>query len=107
MADGRGVANDTLKKGIVGKPSETDSERSGGDKGEKTLNYGGGNFNRESAGLLDGVSVREDCDVSQSEPNYDYDIDPATGNATERKVGRSNNMSVSGKAGKSFDMGEF
>jgi|GEM_PF-2126544 len=99
--------SDEIGKGIVGKPSETEGLR---DKpspsGEETLNYGGGHFETESAGLLDGVSVRETCNPDEVEPEYDYTVDPFTGNAPERKVGRVNNKMVSGK-GKKFSLGEF
>lgn len=98
--------SDDAGKGIVGKPSETDAERSGGKKGEETMVYVGGHFEQESAGLVDGVSARMTLNVDDSEPTYDYTVDSFTGNAPERKVGRVNNESVKGK-GKSFDMGEF
>lgn len=99
----------TFANGTVGKPSETESQRSGGNQGgmgEKTLNYGGGHFMSESAGLVDGVSLRETVNPDDVEPEYNYAVDPLTGNAPERKVGRKNNHSVSGK-GKSFVLGEM
>ena len=109
MADSRGVPGDTFAKGIVGKPSETEAQRSPnqGGLGEKTLNYGGGHFMEESAGLTDGVSVRTTINPDDVEPEYNYDVDPATGNAPERKVGRVNNHNVCGKAGKTFVLGEM
>lgn len=97
---------DTFGKGTTGKPSETDAIRNKDSLGDETLNYGGGHFEQESAGLEDGVSLRETCDPDESEPEYNYDVDSFTGNAPERKVGRVNNKSVSGK-GKKFDLGEF
>jgi hypothetical protein len=100
----------TFAKGIVGKISETDAERKDGNQGglgEKTLNYGGGHFMEESAGLTDGVSARETVNPDEVEPEYNYDVDYLTGNAPERKVGRANNHTVSGKAGKSFVLGEM
>lgn len=102
--------SDTFAKGIVGSVSETDRIRSDGNQdsmGEKTLNYGGGHFEQEKTGLEDGVSARETIDLDTVEPNYDYSVDPFTGNAPERKVGRSNNHDVSGKAGKRFEIGEM
>jgi hypothetical protein len=97
-------------KGIVGEPSEMDTERQGDNQdglGDQTLLYGGGYFEREKAGLEDGVSVRETIDVDKTEPNYNYDVDPLTGNAPERKVGRSNNYAVSGKRSNKFLIGEM
>lgn len=102
------MRNGTFGKGTVGKPSETDAERSPnqGGLGEKTLNYGGGHFMTESAGLPDGVSLRETVNPDEVEPEYNYEVDALTGNAPERKVGRANNHNVSGK-GKSFVLGEM
>lgn len=100
---------DTFGKGTVGKPSETDAIRNDGNQdsmGEKTLNYGGGHFEEEKAGLEDGVSVRMTCDPDESEPEYNYAVDSFTGNAPERKVGRVNNKDVKGK-GKTFEIGEM
>lgn len=100
---------DGFGKGTIGKPSETDSIREDGNQdgmGDKTLNYGGGHFEEEKAGLEDGVSLRETCDPDEVEPEYSYDVDSFTGNATERKVGRVNNKTVSGK-GKKFELGEM
>ena len=97
-------------KGIIGKLSETESEQTGGNQaglGEKTLNYGGGHFEEESVGLEDGVSARETVDPDYAEPNYNYDVDSFTGNAVERKEGRTNNHDVKGKAGKTFLIGEM
>lgn len=101
---------DTFAKGIVGKRSETDAQAAGGNQGglgQKTLNYGGGHFNTEAVGLADGVSLRETVNPDEVEPEYNYAVDPTTGNAPERKVGRANNHNVSGKAGKSFVLGEM
>jgi hypothetical protein len=98
------------QKGIVGAPAETDKERNDGNQdsmGDETLLYGGGYFEREKAGLEDGISIRETMDADKTEPNYNYDIDPLTGNAPERKVGRSNNYDVTGKRGNKFEIGEM
>ena len=102
--------DDEFGKGTVGAPSELDAIREDGNQdsmGDKTLIYGGGYFEREKAGLEDGVSLRETMDADKTEPNYNYDIDPLTGNAPERKVGRSNNYDVSGKRGNKFEIGEM
>jgi hypothetical protein len=101
---------DEFGKGTVGKPSELDAIRDDGDQGdmgEETLLYGGGYFERESADLEDGISLREDIDADSTEPNYNYDIDPLTGSAPERKIGRTNNYEVSGKRGNKFLIGEM
>jgi hypothetical protein len=101
---------DEFGKGTVGKPSETEALAKGGNQGgmgDETLNYGGGHFEQEKAGLEDGVSARETIDLDTSEPEYNYAVDSFTGNAPERKVGRANNQSVSGKAGKKFEIGEM
>ena len=105
--------SDEVGKGIVGKPSETEglmNDPSPGSAskngGEESLNYGGGYFVTETAGLVDGVNKRETLNIDDSEPQYDYDVDSFTGNAPERKVGRVNNQSCSGK-GKKFSIGEF
>lgn len=107
-AAGMGGASDEFAKGIIGKPSETDSIRSQEQLGlgETTLLYGGGYFERESEGLEDGVSARETVDPDDAEPNYNYDVDAFTGNAVERKEGRTNNHEVSGKRGNKFSIGE-
>jgi hypothetical protein len=96
-------------KGIIGKPSEQEAEqaKNGGIGTEKTLNYGGGTFEQEAAGLQNGVNVREAIDPSWAEPEYNYEVDEFTGNAVERKVGRVNNHSATGKAGKKFEIGEM
>jgi len=99
--------SDESGKGIVGKHSETDALRNKpSPSGDETLNYGGGHFETEKAGLEDGVSLRETVNPDEVEPEYDYTVDAFTGNAPERKVGRVNNKSVSGK-GKKFSIGEF
>lgn len=101
---------DEFAKGTVGKPEELDAIRDDGDQGdmgEETLLYGGGYFEKEKAGLEDGVSVREAMDADATEPNYNYDIDPLTGSAPERKIGRTNNYEVSGKRGNRFLIGEM
>jgi len=102
---------DEFAKGTVASPSELDSIREDGNQsgmdGDRTLLYGGGLFEREKVGLEDGVSVRETMDADSTEPNYNYDIDPLTGNAPERKVGRTNNYVVSGKRGNKFEVGEM
>lgn len=100
---------DTFGKGTVGKPSETDSIREDGNQdglGDKTLNYGGGHFETESAGLVEGLSAHEVINPDDVEPEYNYEVDSFTGNAVERKVGRANNETVSGK-GKKFELGEM
>jgi hypothetical protein len=106
--------DDEFAKGIVGKPEETEALADGknqegmdGEGGEETLLYGGGYFETEKAGLQDGVSLRETVNADSIEPNYNYDIDPLTGNAPERKVGRSNNYVVSGKRSNKFLIGEM
>jgi hypothetical protein len=101
---------DEFGKGTVGKPEELDAIRQDGNQdnlGDTTLIYGGGYFEREKAGLEDGVSLRETMDPNSAEPNYNYDIDPLSGNAPERKVGRSNNYDVKGKRGNVFEIGEM
>lgn len=101
---------DEFAKGTVGKPEELDAIREDGnqsDLGDTTLLYGGGYFEREEADLEDGVSLRETIDPNATEPNYNYDIDPLTGSAPERKVGRRNNYVVTGKRGNRFEIGEM
>ena len=102
--------DDEFGKGTVGAPSELDGLREDGNQGglgDQTLLYGGGYFENEKAGLEDGVSIRSTMDADKTEPNYNYDIDPLTGNAPERKVGRANNYSVKGKRGNDFEIGEM
>lgn len=102
--------DDEFGKGTVGAPAELNAIREDGNQkglGDTTLLYGGGYFEREKAGLEDGVSVRETMDADKTEPNYNYDIDPLTGNAPERKVGRSNNYNVTGKRNNEFEIGEM
>jgi hypothetical protein len=102
--------NDEFAKGTVAKPSELDAIREDGnqdDLGDTTLIYGGGYFEREEADLEDGISLRETIDPNATEPNYNYDIDPMTGSAPERKVGRTNNYEVVGKRGNRFEIGEM
>lgn len=101
---------DEFAKGTVGKPDELDAIRDDGDQGdmgEETLLYGGGYFEREKAGLEDGISLRDTMDPDSTEPNYNYDIDPLTGSAPERKIGRTNNYEVAGKRGNKFLIGEM
>ena len=101
---------DEFAKGIVGKPSEIEAEQKGGNQkgmGDETLVYGGGFFEQEKVGLEDGVSVRETINLDSVEPEYDYSVDPLTGNAPERKVGRMNNETVKGKRDQTFLMGEM
>lgn len=101
---------DEFAKGTVGAPDELDAIREDGNQdgmGEETLLYGGGYFEREKAGLEDGISLRETMDSDKTEPNYNYDIDPLTGSAPERKVGRANNYEVGGKRGNTFLIGEM
>ena len=102
--------DDTFGKGTVGKPEELSKitdEQGGTSLGETTLIYGGGYFEREKVGLEDGVSIRDSIDADSTEPNYNYDVDPLSGNAPERKVGRSNNYAVTGKRGNKFEIGEM
>jgi hypothetical protein len=103
--------DDEFAKGSVGKPDELDAIREDGNQkgmdGDRTLLYGGGLFEREKVGLEDGVSVLKAIDPDTTEPNYNYDIDPMTGNAPERKVGRANNYGVEGKRGNKFLIGEM
>jgi hypothetical protein len=101
---------DEFGKGTVGKPTELDAIREDGNQdhlGDTTLLYGGGYFEREEADLEDGISLRETIDPNSTEPNYNYDIDPLTGSAPERKIGRRNNYTVEGKRGNLFEIGEM
>lgn len=101
---------DEFGKGTVAKPEELDEIREDGnqsDLGDTTLLYGGGYFEREEADLEDGISLRETIDPNSTEPNYNYDIDPLTGSAPERKIGRRNNYVVTGKRGNRFEVGEM
>ena len=101
---------DEFAKGTVGAPDELDAIREDGNQGalgDQTLLYGGGYFENEKAGLEDGVSIRSTMDADKTEPNYNYDIDPLTGNAPERKIGRANNYEVKGKRGNEFEIGEM
>jgi hypothetical protein len=101
---------DEFGKGTVAKPEELDEIREDGNQsglGDTTLLYGGGYFERESADLEDGISLRETIDPNATEPNYNYDIDPLTGSAPERKIGRRNNYVVQGKRGNDFEIGEM
>jgi hypothetical protein len=108
---GGGIDANEFAKGIVGEPGEVDAIRDGKNQeamdGDRSLLYGGGLFEREAVGLEDGVSVRETMNADSTEPNYNYDIDPMTGNAPERKVGRANNYTVDGKRGNKFLIGEM
>jgi len=71
---------------------------------KKTLSYGQGITRKESAGVEFGLSARENMNVDDSEPSYDYKVDSLTGNATERrKPTQDDAYSVSGK-GKSFSI---
>lgn len=102
--------DDEFGKGTVAEPAELDKireEQGGTDLGETTLIYGGGYFEREKVGLEDGVSIRDTINANSTEPNYNYDIDPLSGNAPERKVGRANNYAVTGKRGNKFEIGEM
>ena len=102
--------DDEFAKGTVAHPDELDEIREDGnqgDFGEETLLYGGGYFEREKAGLEDGIALRETIDPNMTEPNYNYDIDPLTGSAPERKVGRTNNYEVQGKRKNIFLIGEM
>jgi len=102
--------SDEFGMGTVGAPKELDGLQTGknqDDMGDETLLYGGGYFEREKAGLEDGISLRESIDPDSTEPNYNYDVDPLTGSAPERKVGRLNNYMVGGKRGNTFLIGEM
>lgn len=102
--------DDEFAKGTVAAPHELSALAEDGNQdgmGEETLLYGGGYFERESAGLEDGISLRETMDADKTEPNYNYDIDPLTGSAPERKVGRANNYEVTAKRGNKFLIGEM
>ena len=102
--------DDEFGKGTVGAPDELNAIREDGNQdglGDTTLLYGGGYFEQEEADLEDGISLRETIDPNVTEPNYNYDIDPLTGSAPERKVGRANNYSVKGKRGNRFEIGEM
>ena len=102
--------DDEFAKGTVGAPKELEEIREDGNQdglGDTTLLYGGGYFEKESADLEDGVSLRETIDPNSTEPNYNYDVDPLSGSAPERKVGRSNNYEVTGKRGNKFEIGEM
>ena len=101
---------DEFAKGTVGAPKELDGVQSGKNQdgmGDETLLYGGGYFEREKAGLEDGISLRETIEPDSTEPNYNYDVDPLTGSAPERKIGRLNNYTVGGKRGNKFLIGEM
>lgn len=101
---------DEFAKGTVGSPDEVNGIRESanqGSMGEETLLYGGGYFERETAGLQDGISLRDTINADATEPNYNYDTDPLTGSAPERKVGRANNYQVGGKRGNTFLIGEM
>lgn len=100
---------DEFGKGTVANPVELDSIREDGNQtgvDDRTLVYGDGYFEREKAGLEDGIALRETIDPDKTEPNYNYDIDPLTGSAPERKVGRTNNFVVKGKRD-TFEIGEM
>jgi len=103
-----GGNDDEFAKGIVAKPSEQEAIQKENELGlgKTTFIYGGGYFVKESAGLVDGVSARMELNQDSSEPTYNYDVDPMTGNAPERKVGRVNNEEVPGKRGNTFSIGE-
>ena len=102
--------DDEFSKGTVGAPKELDGIQAGKNQdgmGDETLLYGGGYFEREKAGLEDGISLRETVEPDATEPNYNYDVDPLTGSAPERKIGRLNNYTVGGKRGNTFLIGEM
>lgn len=96
MADNR---NGNFAAGVNGSAPEASMS--------KTMSYGQGKFMTESAGLLDGVSVREGMNSDDSEPQYDYAKDPLTGNATERRANGKTDVSACSGKGKSFDLGTF
>ena len=81
MADGRSSLASDFKAGLGGKAGE---ENQSDTDAAKTLIREGKSLS-ESAGLVDGISDHESFQVSQVEPNYDYERDPLTGNSTERK----------------------
>jgi hypothetical protein len=102
--------DDEFGMGTTGKPEELAAMTEGKNQdgmGDETLLYGGGYFEREKAGLEDGISLRETVDADATEPNYNYDVDPLTGNAPERKIGRLNNYTVKGKHNNTFMIGEM
>ncbi len=102
--------DDEFGAGTTGKPDELAAVQEGKNQdgmGDETLLYGGGYFENEKAGLEDGVSLRETVNADAQEPNYNYDVDPLTGNAPERKIGRLNNYTVSGKRNNKFLIGEM
>lgn len=88
--------DDTFKAGKPGGEPKPEAK--------KTLSYNQGIMRKESAGLPDGISARENFNVDEVEPTYDYAVDGMTGNATERrKPTQDDAYSVSGK-GKSFSI---
>lgn len=100
---------DEVFEGIHGSHPETNKIRKEEQEGfgEITITYGGGYTREESAGLSDGVNLRETVNPDEVEPEYNYEVDTFTGNAPERKVGRVNNKGVSSDKGKKFSIGEF
>jgi hypothetical protein len=82
MADGRSSLASDFKAGKGGQLGE---ENQGDRSGDSKLLIRNGIMRDESAGLEDGVSLRQDFGVAEVEPMYDYTADPLTGNATERK----------------------
>lgn len=105
----KGGNDDEFAKGDVGKPEQQEDIQKEGEMslGETTLLYGGGLFETEKEGLEDGISAHEVVNLDDVEPEYNYAVDPMTGNAVERKVGRANNHTVKGKRGNSFSIGEM
>jgi hypothetical protein len=56
-----------------------------------------------SAGLADGLASLQGFDSENFGPSYNYNVDPLTGNATERVVEAVQKTSAK-KNGKSFDI---
>lgn len=75
-------------------------------KEEKTLSTGNGVRRTDSAGVEDGLGMREGFNSGSAEasPSTDYSVDPMTGFACERLEPRKP-MSVSGKDGKFWVIG--
>jgi len=57
----------------------------------------------ESAGVVDGLSVRQGFDSENYGPSYNYNVDPVTGNAPERIV-EAVAKGTAKKNGKTFDI---
>jgi aspartate carbamoyltransferase catalytic subunit len=77
------------------------------DTAAKRLSADTMNFAVSSSSVNKGESLRDTIEPDASEPNYNYDVDPLTGSAPERKIGRLNNYTVGGKRGNKFVIGEM